>query len=158
MQTITPFLWFDTQAEEAAKFYVSIFPSSKITETTHYSEVGPMPAGTVMTVAFELSGQKFTALNAGPTFKFTPAVSFVIPCETQQEVDHFWSKLTADGGQEVDCGWVTDKFGLSWQVTPTILPELLADPDKAKAKRVMKQMLTMKKLDIQPLLDAAEGR
>ena len=158
MQTISPMLWYDTQAEEAAKFYVSIFPNSKITETTHYGEGSPRPAGLVMTVAFELNGQKFTALNGGPEAKFNWAVSFVIPCETQEEVDHYWSKLTSDGGQEVECGWVTDKFGLSWQVTPTILPKLLADPDKAKAKRVMQQMLTMKKLDIQPLLDAAEGR
>jgi len=158
MQTISPMLWYDTQAEEAAKFYVSIFPNSKITETTHYSEMGPRPAGLVMTVAFELNGQKFTALNGGPETKFNWAVSFVIPCETQEEVDHYWSKLTSGGGQEVECGWVTDKFGLSWQVTPTILPKLLADPDKEKAKRVFKQMMTMKKLDIQPLLDAAEGR
>ena len=158
MQTISPMLWFDTQAEEAAKFYVSIFPNSKITETTRYSEGSPRPAGLAMTVAFELNGQKFTALNGGPEVKFNWSISFVIPCETQQEVDHYWSHLTSDGGKELDCGWVTDKFGLSWQVTPTILPKLIADRDKAKAQRVFKQMLTMKKLDIQPLLDAAEGR
>ena len=157
MQKITPFLWFDGKAEEAAKFYVSIFDNSKILETSRYGEEGPGPKGSVMVVKFQLQGQDFMALNGGPEFNFTPAISFMINCETQQEIDRYWEKLTA-GGQTQQCGWLQDKFGLSWQVTPTILGELLQDPDKEKASRVMKAMMQMIKLDIQQLKDAADGR
>ena len=157
MPQITPFLWFDTQAEEAAKFYVSVFPSSKIEGVTRYGKAGPGPEGSVMTVNFELDGQKFTALNAGPQFKFTEAISFVIECETQEEVDNYWTKLTA-GGQEVECGWLKDRYGLFWQVTPRILLEMIGDPDPAKAERVMKAMLQMKKIEIAPLKQAYEGK
>ena len=147
IQKITPFLWFDRQAEEAAKFYVSIFPNSRIVKVVRYGEAGPGPAGSAMTVAFELEGQSFTALNGGPHFKFTEAISFVVHCQTQVEVDGYWEQLSA-GGAEVQCGWVKDKFGLSWQIVPTVLPELLGDPDPKKAGRVMQAMMTMKKLDI----------
>jgi len=157
-QKITPFLWFDSQAEEAAKLYVSIFKNSKILGLTRYSEVGPGPAGSVMTVNFVLDGQEFTALNAGPQFKFTEAISFVIHCKTQDEVDYYWEKLTADGGQESMCGWLKDKFGLSWQVVPDALFELLADKDPQKSKRVMNAMLQMKKIDIPKLREAHEGK
>jgi predicted 3-demethylubiquinone-9 3-methyltransferase (glyoxalase superfamily) len=154
IQKITPFLWFDHQAEEAAKFYVAIFPNSKIVKVVRYNEAGPGPAGSAMTVAFELDGQSFTGLNGGPHFKFTEAISFVVHCQTQDDVDHYWEKLSA-GGAEVQCGWVKDKFGLSWQVVPTALPELLSDPDPKKAARVMKVMMGMKKLDIAALKRAA---
>ena len=156
MQKITPFLWFDTQAEEAAKFYISIFRNSKITGTTRYGEAGPGPKGSVMTVAFNLDGQDFVALNGGPQFKFTEAVSFVANCETQQEVDDLWEKLSA-GGERSRCGWLKDKFGLSWQVVPTVLGQLLQDKDPAKSRRVMEAMLQMDKLDIRKLKQAHAG-
>ena len=161
IQRITPFLWFDSQAEEAARFYVSIFENSGIRGITRYDEAAAKaagrPVGSVMTVAFELDGQPFTALNGGPVFKFTAAISFVVNCQTQAEVDHFWDKLSA-GGQEVQCGWLTDRFGVSWQVVPTVLPEMLQDKDPEKAKRVMAAMLTMKKLSIDGLTRAYEDR
>ena len=153
IQKITPFLWFDHQAEEAAAFYSSIFPNSKIVKVVRYGEAGPGPAGSAMTVEFQLEGQTFVALNGGPHFKFTEAISFVVNCQTQEEVDAYWEKLSA-GGAEVQCGWLKDKFGLSWQIVPTVLPELLSDPDPEKAERVMKAMLTMKKLDIRALRQA----
>jgi predicted 3-demethylubiquinone-9 3-methyltransferase (glyoxalase superfamily) len=156
IQKITPFLWFDQQAEEAAKFYVSIFPNSRIVKVLRYSEAGPGPAGSAMTVAFELEGQHFTALNGGPHFKFTEAISFVVHCETQQEVDTYWEKLTA-GGAEVQCGWLKDKFGLSWQVVPNVLLELMGHPDSKKAARVAQAMFKMKKIDIRELQKAAEA-
>jgi predicted 3-demethylubiquinone-9 3-methyltransferase (glyoxalase superfamily) len=159
MQTITPFLWYDDKAEEAANFYVSIFKNSKIGKITRYEEESAKatgrPAGTAMTVAFELDGQKFVALNGGPHFKFTEAVSFVVNCETQEEVDHFWDKLTADGGSESMCAWLKDKYGLSWQIVPTILIELLQDKDAEKSHRVMMAMMQMKKIDIATLKRAA---
>ena len=154
MQKISPFLWFDSHAEEAANFYVSIFKDSKILKIARYGEAGPGPAGSVMVVNFQIEGQDFIALNGGPLFKFTEAISFVINCQTQEEVDHYWNKLTA-GGQESQCGWLKDKYGLSWQVTPTILGELLADKDQKKAQRVMQAMLQMKKIDIAALKRAA---
>ena len=150
MQKITPFLWFDQQAEEAMNFYVSIFPNSRVLGLHRYGEAGPGPAGSVMTASFILDGQEFVALNGGPTFRFTPAVSFVVNCRTQEEVDRMWALLGA-GGREDQCGWLTDKFGLSWQVVPTALPELLGDPDPAKSARVMQAMLQMKKIDIAAL-------
>lgn len=153
-QKITPFLWYTDQAEEAAKFYTSIFKNSQIKTVARSGEGGPGPAGSVMTIAFEIEGQEFVALNGGPLFKFTPAVSFVINCETQEEVDNFWEKLSA-GGKTDRCGWLTDKFGLSWQVVPTALVELIRDPDPAKSKRVMQAMLQMTKIDIQGLKKAA---
>jgi predicted 3-demethylubiquinone-9 3-methyltransferase (glyoxalase superfamily) len=156
MPKISPFLWFDHQAEEAAHFYVSIFKNSTILKISRYGEAGPGPAGSVMVVNFQIEGQDFMALNAGPLFKFTEAISFVINCQTQEEVDYFWSKLIANGGQESQCGWLKDKFGLSWQVTPTILGELLADKDPKKAQRVMQAMLQMKKIDIAALQRAAQ--
>ncbi len=161
IQKITPFLWLDTRAEEAAQLYVSIFKNSRVTGTARYDEEGAKaagrPAGSVMTVQFELHGQEFVALNGGPMFKFTEAISFVVNCETQEEVDHFWHKLSA-GGEQVQCGWLKDQFGVSWQVVPTILPELLQDKDPARSKRVMAAMLKMKKLDIAGLKAAYEGR
>jgi predicted 3-demethylubiquinone-9 3-methyltransferase (glyoxalase superfamily) len=150
MQKITPFLWYDTQAEEAASFYTSIFKNSRVKSVSRYGDAGPGPKGTAMTVQFELNGQEFIALNAGPKFKFTPAVSFVINCETQEEVDHYWNKLSA-GGRPDQCGWVTDKFGLSWQVVPTALGRLMSGTDANKSQRVMHAMLQMKKLDIAAL-------
>jgi predicted 3-demethylubiquinone-9 3-methyltransferase (glyoxalase superfamily) len=160
-QKITPFLWFNDQAEEAAKFYISTFENSKIGKITRYDEesTGPTgrPAGSVMTIEFELEGQRFVGLNGGTHFKFTEAVSFVINCETQEEVDHFWSKLSA-GGEESRCGWLKDKFGLSWQVVPVVLIEMLADEDAAKAKRVMRAMLQMDKIDISTLQKAYDGK
>jgi predicted 3-demethylubiquinone-9 3-methyltransferase (glyoxalase superfamily) len=157
MQKITPFLWFDSQAEDAAKFYVSIFDNSRILKVVRYGAAGPGPEGTVMTVAFELNGMKFTALNGGPLFKFNESVSFVINCETQAEIDRLWEKLTAGGGQESRCGWLKDRYGLSWQVVPTVLPELLSDRDVAKAQRAMKAMMGMGKLDIAALKEAQAG-
>jgi predicted 3-demethylubiquinone-9 3-methyltransferase (glyoxalase superfamily) len=157
VQKITPFLWFNDNAEEAVKFYISIFRNSKILKIARYGEEGEKvagrPKGSVMTVAFKLEGQEFVALNGGPVFKFTEAVSFVVNCKTQAEVDRFWKKLSA-GGKEVQCGWLKDKFGLSWQIVPTILIELLNDRDAAKAKRVMEAMLKMVKLDIKKLKQA----
>jgi predicted 3-demethylubiquinone-9 3-methyltransferase (glyoxalase superfamily) len=155
MQTkITPFLWFDTEAEDAATLYTSIFPNSRVLEVTHYGSAGPRPEGTVMTVSFELDGQRFTALNGGPDHKFTEAVSFLVSCDTQEEVDSFWRALT-EGGEEGPCGWLKDRFGLSWQIVPTALPKLLADPDQEKAQRVMGAMLKMKKIEIEELERAA---
>jgi len=153
---ISTCLWFDGRAEEAANFYVSIFPNSKILKTARYPEGAPGPAGSVMTIEFELDGRKFLGLNGGPHFKFNEAVSFIISCQTQEEVDRYWQALTAGGG-EVQCGWVKDKFGVSWQVTPTMLGQLLSDPDAQKAKRVMQAMMGMKKLDIRGLKQAAAG-
>ena len=155
-QKITPFLWYDTQAEEAANFYVSVFKNSKVLGAVRYGEVGPGPKGSVMTVEFELEGLKFVGLNGGPHFKFTEAVSFAISCETQEEVDYFWQKLTADGGQESQCGWLKDKYGLSWQVVPSRAIELLKDKDTAKSQRVMQAIMPMKKIDISKLEEAAE--
>ncbi len=155
-QKITPFLWFDGQAEEAAKLYVSILPNSRILNVTHYAEGGPGEAGSVLTVEFELDGCKFVALNGGPEYKFTPAVSFQIACATQEEVDRLWQKL-GDGGREDQCGWLTDRYGVSWQVTPTVLGELLGDPDPVKSSRVMAAMMPMKKLDIAALRKAYAG-
>jgi len=153
MQKITPFLWFDNQAEEAARFYVSIFKNSKIVGVTRYGEAGPGPQGSVMTVTFELGGQEFIALNGGPHFKFTEAISFSVECKTQEEVDEFWRRLS-EGGEEVQCGWLKDKYGLSWQINPTILGEMLSDPDPQKSKRVMEAMLKMKRIDIGRLKQA----
>jgi predicted 3-demethylubiquinone-9 3-methyltransferase (glyoxalase superfamily) len=166
MQKITPFLWFDDTAEEAASFYVSVFGArraasgggeSKIGEISRYGESGPGEAGSVMTVTFQLDGQEFTALNGGPAHAtFSEAISFFVNCETQDEVDQLWSALT-EGGQEVQCGWLTDKYGLSWQIIPKVLPELLSDPDPERSQRVMKAMLEMKKIDIAGLQRAAEA-
>jgi predicted 3-demethylubiquinone-9 3-methyltransferase (glyoxalase superfamily) len=157
MPKITPFLWFDSQAEEAANFYVSIFENSKILNISRYGEAGPGPKGTVMTVQFVLDGQEFIGLNGGPHFQFTEAVSFSINCTSQAEVDEFWEKLSA-GGEEGPCGWLKDRYGLSWQVNPTVLGELLNDPDPTKAKRVMDAMLKMKKIDIAALKEAYDQR
>ena len=156
MPKITPMLWFDNQAEEAARFYVSIFPNSKIGAIARYGDGGPGPKGSVMTVAFQLDGQDFTALNGGPQFKFTEALSLVIACKTQKEIDDYWAKLSK-GGEEGPCGWLKDRYGLSWQVTPAIIPELLTDADPAKSNRVMQAVMTMKKLDIETLKRAYEG-
>jgi predicted 3-demethylubiquinone-9 3-methyltransferase (glyoxalase superfamily) len=155
MPAPTPFLWFDTDAEQAARFYTTVFPNSKIVEVTHYGSAGPRPEGMVMTVAFELDGQKFVALNGGPQYHFSEAISFVVNCETQQEVDTYWETLS-EGGEEGPCGWLKDKFGLSWQIVPNALPRLLADPDTEKAQRVMAAMLEMKKIDIETLEREAE--
>jgi len=156
MQPVTPFLWFDNNAEEAMNFYVSVFKNSKVGRVTRYGEAGPGPAGSVMTVEFELDGQKFVGLNGGPHFKFTEAVSFTVRCETQEEIDYYWDKLS-EGGQTSRCGWLKDKFGLSWQVEPRILGDLMADKDPEKAKRVMEAMLKMDKIDIEPIKRAYEG-
>lgn len=155
MQKITPFLWFDNQAEEAMNFYVSIFKNSKVLDVTRYGEAGPGPAGSVMTARFQLEGQEFTALNGGPDFKFTEAISFYVDCQTQEEVDELWQKLS-EGGEEGPCGWLKDKYGLSWQIVPRVLTELLNDPDPAKAQSVMKAMLQMSKIDIKGLQLAYE--
>ena len=154
---ITPFLWFNGQAEEAAQFYTSVFNNSKINAITRYGEGAPGPAGTVMTVSFQLDGQEFTALNGGPMYQLTPAVSFVVHCRTQQEVDEYWDKLL-EGGQAQACGWLTDRFGVSWQITPTLLLEAIQDKDPARKRRVMDAMMQMIKLDIQKLKDAYEGK
>jgi predicted 3-demethylubiquinone-9 3-methyltransferase (glyoxalase superfamily) len=158
MTKITPFLWFDKEAEQAAQLYTSIFPDSRIKQVARYDEnaskVSGVPAGTVMTVAFDLAGQAFTALNGGPAFKFTEAVSFVVHCETQAELDAYWSKLTANGGQPSQCGWLKDRFGLSWQIIPASLPRLLSGPDAGKAQRVMQALIKMTKLDIKTLEEA----
>ena len=158
MQKITPFLWFDTNAEEAAEFYVSIFKNSKILNVSRYGDAGPGPKGSVMVVNFQLAGQEFTALNGGPLFKFSEAFSLVVNCETQKELDEYWSKLTSGGGQESQCGWLKDKFGFSWQIVPTELGKLMSAKDPAKANRVMQALLQMKKLDIAKLRQAAEGK
>jgi len=157
MQRITPFLWFDRQAEEAAKLYVSLFKNSKVLSVTRYGEAGPGPQGTVMTVTFLLEGQEFTALNGGPLFKFTEAISFVVNCNTQEEVDELWDRLTM-GGEGGQCGWLKDRYGLSWQVVPIALEEMLTDPDPERAGRVMRAMLQMKKIDINGLKRAYENR
>ncbi|MFL6663961.1 MAG: VOC family protein [Rhizobacter sp.] len=150
MQKIIPFLWFNGQAEEAMNFYTSIFKNSKVLSVARYGDAGPGPKGSVMTAQFEVEGHQFVALNGGPQYTFTPAVSFLVNCTTQDEVDHLWDRLSA-GGQEMPCGWVTDKFGLTWQVIPTLLPELLTGRDPQKAQRVMQAMLQMKKIDIAAL-------
>ena len=160
MQKITPFLWFDEQAEDAVKFYTSVFKDSKIgrilRNTKEVAEKTDRPVGSVLTIEFEIGGQKFVALNGGPLFKFNESVSFVVNCETQEEVNYFWEKLIADGGEESQCGWLKDKFGVSWQITPTVLIDMLHDEDSERAERVMKAMLEMQKIDI-PKLKAAYG-
>ena len=153
---ITPCLWFDTEGEEAANYYVSLFENSRITEISRYGDAGPRPAGTVMTVDFELAGQPFVALNGGPDFTFNEAVSFQVTCESQEEVDELWGKLT-EGGQEGPCGWCKDRYGLSWQIIPTALLELIGDPDPARAQRAMKCMLGMGKIEIAELQRAADA-
>jgi predicted 3-demethylubiquinone-9 3-methyltransferase (glyoxalase superfamily) len=147
MQKITPCLWFDTEGEDAARFYTSVFPNSRIVDVAHYGSAGPRPEGTVMAVSFELDGQKFVALNGGPQFTFSEAISFQVDCGSQEEVDAYWSKLSA-GGEEGPCGWLKDRFGLSWQIVPRRLMELLQDPDREKAQRAMEAMLKMKKIEI----------
>jgi predicted 3-demethylubiquinone-9 3-methyltransferase (glyoxalase superfamily) len=156
MQKITPFLWFDGNAEEAMNFYTSIFKNSKIGHVRRYGEAGPGPKGSVMTATFQIEGQEFMALNGGPTFKFTPAISFFVNCETQQEVDELWKKLSA-GGETMQCGWLKDKFGVSWQIIPKALGELLGDKDPQKSQRVMKAMMKMIKIDVEGLKRAYEG-
>jgi predicted 3-demethylubiquinone-9 3-methyltransferase (glyoxalase superfamily) len=157
MTTLTPCLWFDTEAQDAANFYLTVFPNSRITDITYYGEAGPRPAEMVLTVEFELDGHPFTALNGGPEFSFSEAVSFQIDCADQAEVDRYWEALTADGGQESMCGWLKDKYGLSWQVVPRRLVELLADPDPGRAQRVMAAMMPMRKLVIADLEAAADA-
>ena len=156
MQKITPFLWFDGKAEEAMNFYVSIFKNSKVVSVARYGDAGPGPKGTVMSATFQLEGQEFYALNGGPQYKFTPAISLFISCKTQEEVDELWEKLS-EGGRTDQCGWLQDKFGLSWQVIPTILGELLRDKDRAKSNRVMQAMMKMTKIDIKKLKQAADA-
>ena len=156
MQKITPFLWFDNQAEEAVKFYVSVFKNSKILDITRYNEesakASGKPKGTVMTVAFKLDGQEFVAINGGPQFSFSPAVSFVVNCKSQKEMDYYWQKLSEDGDEKAQqCGWLRDKYGLSWQIVPAVLGKLLSDPDQVKSQRVMRALLQMKKIDIASL-------
>ena len=164
MQKITPFLWFNGNAEEAVKFYTSTFKNSKVGRILRYSEEvakvsqSGMPAGSALTIEFEIEGQKFVALNGGPEFKFNESISFVVNCETQKEVDYFWEKLAADGGEESQCGWLRDKFGVSWQVTPTVLIDMLHDKDSEKAQRAMKAMLQMQKIDIEKLKAAYRGK
>jgi predicted 3-demethylubiquinone-9 3-methyltransferase (glyoxalase superfamily) len=156
MQKITPFLWFDDKAEEATNFYVSIFKNSKVGTITRYGEAGPGPKGTAMSVTFQLDGQDFFALNGGPVFKFTEAISFFVNCETQQEVDELWEKLSA-GGEKSRCGWLKDKYGLSWQIIPSVLTKMLGDKNRGKARRVMEAMLQMDKIDISGLKQAYDG-
>ena len=156
MQKIIPFLWFDDQAEEAMNYYVAIFKNSRAGSVTHYGDAGPGPKGSVMTASFELEGQPFTALNGGPHFKFTEAISFVVNCATQEEVDELWDKLS-EGGQTQQCGWLKDKFGLSWQIIPSVLTQLMKDPEPQKSQRVMEAMLQMTKIDIAKLRQAYEG-
>jgi len=156
LQKITPFLWFDHQAEEAARFYTSLFKNSRIEAVTRYGDAGPGPKGSVMTVSFELDGQTFVALNGGPAYKFTEAVSFVVNCETQQEVDEMWEKLSS-GGAEIQCGWLKDKYGLCWQIVPTVFFEMIKDQDAERTQRVMRAMFQMKKFDIAGLEAAYRG-
>lgn len=156
MPRITPNLWFDTQAEEAAEFYISVFPNSKITNVSHYGEAGPRPAGMVLTVEFVLDGQAFTAINGGPEFTFNEAISLLINCADQDEVDFYWSRLS-EGGEEGPCGWLRDKYGVSWQVVPEAMEAILTDPDPARGERAMKAMFGMKKLDVAVLRAAADG-
>jgi predicted 3-demethylubiquinone-9 3-methyltransferase (glyoxalase superfamily) len=157
MQKIVPHLWFNNQAEEAVQFYVSIFKDAKIFHITRYGDAGPGPVGSVMTIEFKLNGERFIALNGGPEFKFNEAISFLVHCDDQEEVNYYWEKLTADGGKQGPCGWLNDKFGLSWQIVPTALNKLLQDPNPEKAQRVMKAMLDMGKLDVAALQQAATG-
>ena len=154
MQTLTPCLWFDTEGEDAANFYTSIFPNSQIVETAYYGSAGPRAEGTVMTVEFELDGQRFVALNGGPGFTFNEAISFQVKCENQDEVDRYWERL-GEGGEHGPCGWLKDRFGVSWQIVPTVLPQLLSDPDREKSQRVMAAMLQMRKIQIDDLEAAA---
>jgi predicted 3-demethylubiquinone-9 3-methyltransferase (glyoxalase superfamily) len=154
MPKIAPCLWFDTEAEEAARFYTSVFPNSRIVDVAHYGSAGPRPEGMVMTATFELDGQRFIALNGGPEFTFSEAISFEVHCETQDEVDEFWSTLS-DGGEEGPCGWLKDRYGVSWQIVPNRLIELIADPDREKSQRVMQAMLQMRKIEIDELEQAA---
>jgi predicted 3-demethylubiquinone-9 3-methyltransferase (glyoxalase superfamily) len=156
LQKIVPSLWFDTDAEEAADFYVSVFPNSRVVSVARYTEAGPRPAGTVMTVEFELEGQRFVGINGGPQFTFSEAISFQVSCETQDEIDFYWERLT-EGGSEGPCGWLKDRFGLSWQVVPTGMDELFSHPDQDRAKRAMEAMFAMTKLDIAALRSAADG-
>jgi predicted 3-demethylubiquinone-9 3-methyltransferase (glyoxalase superfamily) len=157
MQKITPFLWFDGKAEEAMNFYTSIFKNAKVGSVTRYGDAGPGPKGSVMSATFEIEGQEFYALNGGPHYKFTPAISFFVKCKTQQEVDTYWDALSA-GGEKMQCGWLTDKFGVSWQIIPTVLGEMLGDKDPAKARRVMEAMLKMRRIEIETLQRAYDGR
>lgn len=157
MQKIIPFLWFDNQAEEAARFYTSLFPNSKVLNVSYYGEGMPQPAGTAMMVSFTLDGQEYMALNGGPYFSLSEAFSIYVNCETQEEVDHLWETLS-EGGEKSQCGWLKDRYGLSWQIVPTALGELMQDPDPDKTQRVTEAMLKMNKLDIQGLRDAYEGR
>ena len=154
MRKLTPCLWFDTEGEEAARFYTSVFPNSRVVEVTRYGSAGPRPEGTVMTVSFELDGQSFIALNGGPEFTFSEAVSFQVACKDQAEVDTYWQQLS-EGGEEGPCGWLKDRFGLSWQIVPTALPRLLGDPDPEKSQRVMAAMMQMRKIEIEELEQAA---
>jgi predicted 3-demethylubiquinone-9 3-methyltransferase (glyoxalase superfamily) len=156
-QKITPFLWFDNQAEEAVNFYTSVFKNSRINGMSRYGDEGPGPKGTVMVATFQIEGQEFMALNGGPQFKFTPAISFMVHCDTQEEIDELWEKLTSNGGQEVECGWLTDRFGLSWQITPKVFGKMMQDKDPAKTRRVMQAMMQMKKMDISKLEQAYSG-
>jgi len=158
MQKVTPFLWYDGKAEEAMKLYTSVFKNSKIINITYWGEGSPFPKSQVMNGVFEIDGQRFYAFDAGPQFKFTEAISFFVNCETQEEIDHYWNKLTSDGGQESMCGWLKDKFGVSWQIVPPILGQLLGDIDKTKSGRVMQAMMQMKKIVIADLEKAAEGK
>jgi predicted 3-demethylubiquinone-9 3-methyltransferase (glyoxalase superfamily) len=157
MQKITPFLWFDSNAEEAMNFYTAIFKNSKIGQVRRYGEAGPGPKGSVMTATFQIEGQEFMALNGGPHYKFTPAISFFVSCETQKEVDELWEKLSA-GGEAMQCGWLKDKFGVAWQIIPKALGELLGDKDPKKSQRVMKAMMGMVKIDVEGLKTAYEGK
>ena len=157
MPEITPNLWFDAESKDAAEFYVSVFPNSEITNVLYYGEAGPRPAGTVLTVDFVLDGRPFTAINGGPQFKFDEAVSFLINCADQDEVDYYWAKLTEGGGEESQCGWLKDRFGLSWQVVPTEMYKLLTDPDSRRAERAMKAMLSMQKIDLAAIKAAADA-
>lgn len=154
MKKITPFLWFDNNLEEAMKFYASVFKNTKIGNVSRYGEGAPVPAGSVMTATFEIEGQEFMALNGGPVFKFTEAISFFVNCENQEEVDELWTKLTTNGGEESQCGWLKDKFGLSWQIIPKQLGEMLGDKDPKKSQNVMQAMLKMKKIDVSKLKEA----
>jgi predicted 3-demethylubiquinone-9 3-methyltransferase (glyoxalase superfamily) len=158
VQKITTFLTYNDQAEEAVKLYTSVFPNSRILSETRYGDAGPGPKGSLMTANFEIDGREFVALNGGPTFKFSEGISLLVTCEDQSEVDRYWSKLTAGGGAEGRCGWLTDKFGVSWQIVPRVLSEMLSDPDPAKASRVMNAMLKMDKIEIAKLEDAYEER
>jgi predicted 3-demethylubiquinone-9 3-methyltransferase (glyoxalase superfamily) len=158
MKKIRPCLWFDGKAEDAANFYVSVFKNSKITDVSRMGEGGPLPSGSVLTVMFELEGEEFMGLNGGPEFNFTEAISFSVDCKDQKEIDYFWERLTADGGEESMCGWLKDKFGVSWQIVPSEMGDLLGGDDSEKSKRAMEAMLQMRKLDIQQLRDAREGK